>query len=158
MTTQVVHVRLFGNAPALRKAMRENPDIVYLGRRNNRFGLQQHPLANPYMIGKDGDRDMVLFQYRCHLLANPELLDLARAQKGKTLVCWCAPERCHCDLVAQIADSLFPPRLCVCGCWGFDHVERWDGDTFKGTRCVSEGHAGHKFQIAIPTPTTTPGD
>ncbi len=37
---------------------------------------------------------------------------------------------------------------CVCGCFGFEHAVRWDGDEFKGTRCVKGDHGGHKFAIA----------
>lgn len=49
-------------------------------------------------------------------------------------------------------DGAFPPRaLCVCGCFGFMHSTRWDGDRFVGTRCPA--HGGHKFAPKKPAST-----
>jgi hypothetical protein len=39
----------------------------------------------------------------------PELMEAAKHElKGKRLVCWCAPELCHGDTLAAIADGRFP--------------------------------------------------
>lgn len=47
-----------------------------------------------------------------------------------------------------MADNPLPLlRVCECGCLGADHEVVWDGDTFKGTRCV---HGGHKFRVRVP--------
>lgn len=75
---------------------------VYIGR-PSRWG-------NPYRIGRDGDRAEVMAKYADHLetrLADPAfraaLLDLAQAD---ALVCWCAPEPCHGDLLVAAMTRL----------------------------------------------------
>jgi len=67
-------------------------------------------LGNPFAIGADGERDDVIEKYRrwfrTSLGESPaveakvaELTELAR--KGDlTLLCWCAPKRCHAEVVA----------------------------------------------------------
>lgn len=55
--------------------------------------------GNPYVIGKDGDRNDVCDKYERHLwnqLRTKEItLQELAALDGKTLVCFCAPLRCH---------------------------------------------------------------
>jgi len=52
--------------------------------------------GNPYVLGKDGDRDMVceLFE-KLYLLYKKSILVKIPELKGKVLVCHCYPERCH---------------------------------------------------------------
>ncbi len=38
--------------------------IIYIGRKNHYYRLKQSPLANPYHIGKDGERSTVVQKYR----------------------------------------------------------------------------------------------
>lgn len=82
---------------------------VYVGRANVRYGLVASPFANPYRIGRDGDREEVLAKYRAHLETklqqNPSLREELRALKGKRLGCWCAPLPCHADHLAEIANT-----------------------------------------------------
>jgi hypothetical protein len=75
---------------------------VYVGRPS--------PLGNPYVIGRDGDRAAVVAKYRRWLRANLDTREvrlalhdlLASARKGPLeLVCWCAPEACHADVIAS---------------------------------------------------------
>lgn len=86
-------------------------DVVYIGRRLARGGwnLPQHPLYNPFQIDTpkkkhDGTRAEVMAKYREYLMARPDLLKLVPALRGRTLACWCAPELCHGDILAEIAD------------------------------------------------------
>lgn len=73
-------------------------DTVYVGR-PSRFG-------NSFVIGRHGDRATVVARFETWLLANPELLAAARAElRGKDLVCWCAPEACHADVLLRIANA-----------------------------------------------------
>lgn len=44
-------------------------------------------------------------KYRAYLLERPDLLDQVPALRGKTLACWCAPELCHGDILAELADA-----------------------------------------------------
>jgi len=77
---------------------------VYVGRPS--------PLGNPFAIGRDGDRSQVISRYREWLWeqvraprspARLELHDLLeKARKGPLeLVCWCAPQACHADVLAR---------------------------------------------------------
>lgn len=77
---------------------------TYIGRyhRSKRATLKTSPWKNPYKIGKDGDRAEVLSKYRDYLMGKPELLVRLGELKGQTLVCWCAPEPCHGDILAEL--------------------------------------------------------
>lgn len=72
-------------------------DAVYVGR-PSLFG-------NPYTIGKDGNRDEVITKFRKHFYSSGTLMDAARRYlKGKDLVCWCAPQACHADILLEYAN------------------------------------------------------
>lgn len=62
--------------------------------------------GNPFEMPGDGDRDTVCDNYADHYL--PYKLSLLRKMatlKGKVLVCWCHPERCHGDHLAEQAND-----------------------------------------------------
>lgn len=71
---------------------------VYIGR-GSKWG-------NPFVIGKDGNRDDVCDKYEAYLLSNQTLLDALPELKDKKLGCFCKPQRCHGDLLAKLADGL----------------------------------------------------
>lgn len=72
-------------------------DAVYIGRGSS-FG-------NPFIIGQHGDRDEVCDKFEVFLLANPDLTKkVKRELKGKDLVCFCAPKRCHGDILLKVAN------------------------------------------------------
>lgn len=84
-TTRVVHCK-------------KEPFDVYIGR-PSKWG-------NPFKIGKDGLREDVIAKYRQWILANPELIaKLPSELKGRTLGCWCRPNSCHGDVLAELADK-----------------------------------------------------
>ena len=64
---------------------------IYIGR-GSKWG-------NPFVIGKDGDRNTVCNKHAEHLhnqIDNGEItLEELAALHGKDLVCFCAPQRCH---------------------------------------------------------------
>jgi hypothetical protein len=71
---------------------------VYIGR-PSKWG-------NPFKIGKDGSREEVIQKYRQWILDNRTLIaQLATELKGKTLGCWCKPNTCHGDVLAELADQ-----------------------------------------------------
>lgn len=62
--------------------------------------------GNPYVIGPDGTREEVIEKYRQYFYSNPELMELARTElRGKDLVCFCAPEACHGDVLLAWANA-----------------------------------------------------
>ena len=73
------------------------------------------PLGNPFVIGRDGDREEVIRKYRDFLktaLRNDRRIkaEFERLQelnkKGDViLICWCAPSKCHGDVIKEILES-----------------------------------------------------
>lgn len=70
---------------------------VYIGR-PSKWG-------NPFVIGRDGNRAEVIQKYReyaikkgLHIVAKTEL-------KGKVLGCFCSPQACHGDVLAEWANG-----------------------------------------------------
>lgn len=61
--------------------------------------------ANPFKIGQDGNRKEVIAKFKKYLLANEELVDKLPELRGKILGCWCAPKACHCDVLADLANT-----------------------------------------------------
>ena len=62
--------------------------------------------GNPFQMKGEEDRDTVVDQYHMHFMmgqlrAKPKDL---HELKGKDLVCWCAPLRCHADVLLEIAN------------------------------------------------------
>lgn len=71
---------------------------VYIGR-PGKWG-------NPYITGRDGDRETVIAKHRAWFLADPDMVAEAKRElRGKDLVCWCAPCTCHGDILLEIANS-----------------------------------------------------
>jgi Domain of unknown function (DUF4326) len=66
---------------------------VYIGRGS--------PWGNPFKIGEDGTRDEVCDRFEREVLP---ALDVS-ALRGKDLVCFCAPRRCHGDAILRKANS-----------------------------------------------------
>ncbi len=58
------------------------------------------PYGNPFRIGPDGNRDEVCDRFEREVLPK---LDVS-ALRGKDLVCFCAPRRCHCDAILRKAN------------------------------------------------------
>jgi hypothetical protein len=78
------------------------PGQIYVGRPS--------PLGNPYLLGRDGNREEVIAQYRRWYWAqlqspgSPQERELrrllAQAQSGELeLLCWCAPLPCRAEVV-----------------------------------------------------------
>jgi len=61
--------------------------------------------GNPFVIGKDGNRTEVIKKHREWLLQNKELMAKIPELKGKILGCWCSPQSCHCDFLAELAND-----------------------------------------------------
>ena len=59
------------------------------------------PYANPYKIGLDGDRDDVCELFEEYVLPGLDVSEL----KGKDLLCFCKPKRCHCDTILKKANQ-----------------------------------------------------
>lgn len=58
--------------------------------------------GNPFRAGDTAD---VLTRYRQHVLDSPELVAQLPTLRGRTLGCWCYPNPCHADFLAELADG-----------------------------------------------------
>ena len=117
--TTVVNVRARYIRPQYNnlKEWTDDPNNVYIGRRGivfidgKRFPESDSIWANPFKVGKDGDIDHVLTKYHSYIVDKLEYGEIPTSElqflKGKNLGCWCAPNRCHGDIVKFIVD------LCV---------------------------------------------
>lgn len=64
------------------------------------------PWGNPFLLPDDGDRQAVIAAYADHYLPfKPSLLSKVDDLRGKALGCWCAPEACHGDILATLAQE-----------------------------------------------------
>lgn len=62
--------------------------------------------GNPFAIGRDGTREQVIAKYRDWVQRQPELMAQVHLLRGKRLACWCAPQACHGDVLAELAESV----------------------------------------------------
>lgn len=61
--------------------------------------------GNPFVIGVDGDRDEVVRAYEAYArehFSDAELMEL----DGHDLVCWCAPLKCHGDVLVKLVEEI----------------------------------------------------
>ena len=90
-------------------------NVVYVGRKCRKF--EGSILGNPFKIGRDGNRDEVIEKYRQWLWTEinrkgevwEELLELLEKYKlwgDMVLVCWCAPQACHGDVIKRCLEWL----------------------------------------------------
>lgn len=82
---------------------------IYVGRPTkwgNPFSHMEGTLAK----FKVGSRDEAVESYEAWLRAQPELVDAARRElRGRSLVCWCAPHRCHAEVLIKVANEPVEP-------------------------------------------------
>lgn len=86
----------------------------YIGRGMGKW--KASPLGNPKRIGVHGDRESCIRQYKVRLLL--KLLDSKSAERIEferllkiyrqigelVLICWCVPENCHGNVLANLLD------------------------------------------------------
>jgi hypothetical protein len=70
---------------------------------------RQTAWGNPFILDEDGDRDDVCDSYRVYLQYKPSLQRRYDDLRGKVLGCWCHPERCHGNELANEANGVTPP-------------------------------------------------
>lgn len=72
-------------------------DAVYIGR-PSKWG-------NPFVIGKDGTREEVIAKYRAWIVTQAHLIEALGELRGKDLICFCAPQACHGDVLLELANQ-----------------------------------------------------
>jgi hypothetical protein len=72
---------------------------VYIGR-GSKWG-------NPFVIGKDGDREEVIEKYKTWIQTQPHLMASLHELKDKKLGCFCRPwHHCHGDVLVELVEKL----------------------------------------------------
>lgn len=69
---------------------------IYIGRGS--------PWGNPFVIGRDGTRDEVIAKYNAWIATQPQLLARLPELRGRELVCFCFPKRCHGETLRRLAN------------------------------------------------------
>lgn len=78
---------------------------VYVGR-PTKFGNPFSHLAVSKAEFRVETREQAVEEYERWLIAQPELVALVRAKlRGRDLVCWCAPQRCHAEVLIKVANQ-----------------------------------------------------
>jgi len=104
---------------------------VYVGRKNCRAGFPETIYGNPFFLGEERTRAAKKLErfglnaleilgplwhvmnrkncvdaYREWIMQQPELIASAKENlRGHDLGCWCAPEKCHADILLEIANA-----------------------------------------------------
>lgn len=74
---------------------------VYIGR-PSKWG---NPIPVPKGYDRDTDPEEILGRYELHVRSRPDLMAALPELRGKVLGCWCAPRRCHGDVLVRMAES-----------------------------------------------------
>lgn len=89
--------------------MRTNPYDVAIDRSG--------PFGNPYHLGNDGDRAIVLEKFRSYFYRrveqDPEFKRRVLDLRGKVLGCHCAPQRCHGEIIVEYVENYYAARDAV---------------------------------------------
>jgi len=117
------------------------PGAVYIGRAMPRLNRKASPLANPFRMRSEADRDEVCNRYedwlQDQLAAENEavcneidrLTALAHQQGGLTLGCFCAPKRCHGDSIKRVINQQLLPIVLAENGWQITFAEDSGNDT-----------------------------
>lgn len=112
---QIVNMSRYRNRQNL--ARQVGSDYMYCGWGNRRLGFPTSPLANPYSHKSNAranrirvaNRDEAVEMYRIWLWQKicsqdqAVLEALHQITPTTALVCWCAPKRCHCEVLGAAA-------------------------------------------------------
>lgn len=80
---------------------------VYIGRAVPEHGLAASKWGNPFVMAdeSDAERERALAAYREWVVTQSDLMDSLEELRGRRLGCWCAPNRCHGDVLIELLDS-----------------------------------------------------
>lgn len=78
--------------------------VVRYNQAHDRYIGRPSYWSNPFKIGRDGTREEVVGKYAEALAQDRERLLSIHELCGQRLACYCAPEPCHGDILAAIAN------------------------------------------------------
>lgn len=110
MRTKVVNIR------SLPSDWRSKREYVYIGRAGH--GLDGK-YGNPFRLSPTESRGSTIERFRdwlwTRIQTDGQFRQDVMVLAGKTLVCFCAPEPCHGDVLARAAEWLEHEQLCHTG-------------------------------------------
>ncbi len=87
ITARILNIRTHGRPEG----------AIYIGR-GSKWG-------NKFRIGVDGGRNEVIAKYDTWIRQQPHLMASLHELRGKDLLCWCSPFRCHGDVLRELANG-----------------------------------------------------
>ena len=77
---------------------------VYIGRQVPEREIRGSKWGNPFVMldESDTERERVVDAYRDWIVTQPQLMSCLEDLRGKRLGCWCAPRRCHGDVLVEL--------------------------------------------------------
>jgi hypothetical protein len=85
---------------------KKNKKHLYIGRNMSFYvaGSDKSKWSNPFSLKKFG-RDECLKLYEEYIIKNTELYNALDELDGLTLGCWCAPSKCHGDVLIKLLEQ-----------------------------------------------------
>lgn len=88
-----------------KRQLKDFPDnAVYVGR-PSKWGNPFATKPSVYSKGPIYTTDEAIGLYELYLKNNSKLMAQIHELKGKDLVCWCAPNPCHADILLRLANG-----------------------------------------------------
>ena len=83
--------------------MKNEPYDIYIGR-GSKWGCPFTIIKDRPTLAKEivDTKEEALAKYKEHVLASPELMESLHELEGKTLGCFCKPEKCHGDVLLEL--------------------------------------------------------
>ena len=80
---------------------------VYIGRDVPEHEIVGSKWGNPFVMTDDSEaeRERVIAAYRDWIVTQPELMSSLEELRGRRLGCWCAPDRCHGDVLVELLEG-----------------------------------------------------
>ena len=88
----------------------EKENSVYIGRNSAYYNLEEidyfnGKYRNIFEIGKDGNGYEVVEKYEKDIRSKYSVEEIKRDLKGENLLCWCAPNYCHGNILKKICEN-----------------------------------------------------
>lgn len=80
---------------------------VYIGRDVPEHGIRGSKWGNPCVMAdeSDAERERAVAAYREWVVTQPDLMSSLEELRGLRLGCWCAPKRCHGDVLVELLEA-----------------------------------------------------
>lgn len=80
-------------------------NAIYIGRGSKWGNPFTHLTGSTLAIYRVATRDEAVDQYEKWILTQPHLMASLHELRGRDVVCYCAPARCHGDVLTKLANA-----------------------------------------------------